>query len=118
MSAQQCIGDAEHCIRNVPSLTYNCAEHADLRISELSAIFSKRRIVMFVDSESFLSPSAFGATEVTFLTRQHFRVPRCLWTNGDDTGDDRRVHVDDGPDSAVVVVAGVDTGSGVLPPHC
>jgi len=71
---------------------------------------------MFMDSESCLSPSAFGATEVTFRTRQHSRVPRCLRTNDDDTGDHRRVLVDGGPDGVVVVVAGLDTGSGVLAP--
>ena len=65
-------------------------------------------------SESCLSPSAFGATAVTFRTSQHFRVPWCLGTNGDDTYDDRRVHVDNGLDSAVVVVDGLDSVSGIL----
>ena len=91
------------------SLTYNCAEDADLHNNELSAIISKRR-------ESFLSPSAFGEMGITFRTRQHIRVPRCLRTNSDDTGDDRRVLVDDGPDGVVIVVAGLDTGFGVLAP--
>ena len=69
-----------------------------------------------VDSESCLSPSAFGATEVTFRTRQHFRVPRCLRMNGDDTGDDRRVVLDDGSDGVVAVIDGHDTFSGVFAP--
>ena len=67
---------------------------------------------MFVDSESCVSPSAFGTMEVTFHTGQHFRVPRCLQTNNDDTCDDRRVLVDDDINSAVVVVDGLDSGSG------
>ena len=84
-----------------------------LRSSELGAIFvSKRRIHLYVDSESCLSPSAFGATEVTFRTGQFFRVPRGLRTISDDTCDDRRVLVDDGLDSGVVVVDGLNGGSG------
>ena len=84
-----------------------------LRSSELAAIFvSKRRINLSVDSESCLSPSAFDATEVTFRTGQFFRVPRGLRTISDDTCDDRRVLVDDGLDSGVVVVDGLNGGSG------
>ena len=84
-----------------------------LRSSELAAIFvSERRINLSVDSESCLSPSAFGATEVTFRTGQLFRVPRGLRTISDDTCDDRRVLVDDGLDSGVVVVDGLNGGSG------
>ena len=71
---------------------------------------------MFMDRESCVSPSTFGTTDVTCRTRQHFRVPRCLRPNCDDTGDDRRVLVDDGPDSVVVAVAGLDTGIDVLTP--
>ena len=79
----------------------------------MAAIFvSKRRIDLSVDSESCLSPSAFGATEVTFRTGQFFRVPRGLWTISNDTCDDRRVLVDDGLDSGVVVVDGLNGGSG------
>ena len=62
------------------------------------------------------SASAFGAMEVTFRTRQHFRGPRCLRTNDDDTGDDWRVFVDGGLDSVVVVVDGHDIGSAMLAP--
>ena len=79
----------------------------------MAAIFvSKRRIDLSVDSEYCLSPSAFGATEVTFRTGQFFRVPRGLWTISNDTCDDRRVLVDDGLDSGVVVVGGLNGGSG------
>ena len=63
---------------------------------------------MCMDSELCLSPSAFGAMEVTFRTGQFFRVPRCLRTIGDDMCDDRRVLVDDGLDSGVVVVDGLN----------
>ena len=79
----------------------------------MAAIFvSKRRIDLSVDSKSCLSPSAFGATEVTFRTGQFFRVPRGLWTISNDTCDDRRVLVDDGLDSGVIVVDGLNGGSG------
>ena len=92
---------------------YNCTEVTGLRSSELAAIFvSKRRINLSVDSESCLSPSAFGATEVTFCTGQFFRVPRSLRTISDDTCDDRRVLVGDGLNSGVVVVDGLNGGSG------
>ena len=84
-----------------------------LRSSELAAIFVlERRINLSVVSESCLSPSAFGATEVTFRTGQFLRVPRGLRTINDDTSDDRRVLVDDDLDSGVVVVDGFNGGSG------
>ena len=59
-------------------------------------------------------PRLSARWEVTFRTRQHFRGPQCLRTNGDDTVDDWRVFVDGGLDSAVVVVDGQDIGSAML----
>ena len=76
-----------------------------LRSSVLAAIFiSKRLINLSVDSELCLSPTAFGATEVTFRTRQPFRVPRYFQTIGYDTCDDGRVPVGGDLDSGIVVV--------------
>jgi len=66
------IAQAEHCFHIVTCLTYNGAEVTGLRSSELSAISVKKRSVnLSVDSQSCLSPSSFGATEVTFRTGQH-----------------------------------------------
>ena len=80
-----------------------------LRSGELAAIFvSKRRINLSVDSQSCLSPS----TPFAFRTGQFFRMPRCPRTNSNDACDDRCVLVDDGLDSAVVVVDGRNSGSG------
>ncbi|KAI0210896.1 hypothetical protein LSAT2_004323 [Lamellibrachia satsuma] len=61
--------------------------------------------------ESRLSPSALGAAEVTFRTRQLFRVPWCLRTNPDDTRNDRGVVVHDGRDGGVVVVNELNSGT-------
>ena len=84
-----------------------------LRSSELSAIsVRKRRVNLSVDSQSYLSSSTFGATEVTFRTGQFFRMPRCPRTNSDDACDDRCVLFEDGLDSAVVVVDEHNSGSG------
>ena len=107
---QYCIGDAEHCFDIVSSFTYNDAEVTDLRTSEFSATSVTKRLS--VDSQSCLSPSTFGATEVTFRTGQYFRMPRCPRTNSGDACDDRCVLVDDGLDSAVVVVDGRNSGFG------
>ena len=95
------------------SLTYNGAEVTGLRSSELLAIpVTKRRVNLSVDSQSCLSPSMFGAKEVTFRIGQFCRMPRYPRTNSDDAYDDRCLLVDDGLDSAVVVVDGRNSGHG------
>ena len=71
----------------------------------LSVDVSKRREDMSVYNEFLLSPSAFGAAEVTVYFRQLFCMPWRFRTNRDDAVDGWRVFVDDSRDYGVIYVS-------------